>query len=109
MSYIDSSNLAHFKTKQDEANDKKFANKTDIKTKTSELENDKEFQTAEEVRQAIAGEIPSIPIYKGATSSDAGVTGTVPAAESGVTDALLCSDGTWMKPMTTDEIDALFK
>lgn len=57
----------------------------------------------------IPGEITGTPVFKGATTNSAGVTGTVPVPTSGDTDAILCSNGTWMQPMTDSEIEALFK
>lgn len=58
-------NLSHFKTKQDEYNDSKFATKASVPTKFSQLENDSEYQTKTQLDAAINQAVASVMTYKG--------------------------------------------
>lgn len=63
--FISLDNLSYFKTKQDAFNDGKFATKVSVPTKVSQLENDIEYQTKEQLDAAINTAIASAMTYKG--------------------------------------------
>lgn len=57
--------LEYFKGKQDSYNDGKFATKTQIPTKVSQLTNDSDYQTKTQITSAINAAIASVMTYKG--------------------------------------------
>lgn len=63
--FISLENLSRFKTKQDAFNDSKFAKLSSIPTKVSQLENDVEYQTKEQIDAAINQAVASVMTYKG--------------------------------------------
>lgn len=70
--FISLENLRYFKTRQDTFNDDKFATKESVPTKTSQLENDSEYQTKTQLDTAINAAIAAVMTYKGvkATASE---------------------------------------